>query len=176
MFNYVETHAMSIAPLSGWRGMFQESCIIPGLTQDSQTEPSFHACKKLMTTGSVGTLSADFKDLNSGNLSYGSKKELFKRWKSLTNRSTAKSISKAQKIVRPCALLIQIINDKIFLSRYIQMQEDGIVYDMDLKFTAGKKAPEKSYPQVMMTADWHVSEMCPIASRETINMIEYFKT
>lgn len=175
-FKYVPTHALVVSPLSGWKGTFPEkSVIIPGLVRDMITEPSVHLAKQIMSTGSIGRLNPSLSDYNHLDSLEGAEKSAFqKRWASVTNRRNGKIYAIAQEYTVPSALIVQVIDNKTFLTRYISMPKNGVVYDMNLQFTAGHSKPKISHPAALVMGDYHAWQGDEVAWKATLEMLDYF--
>lgn len=176
-FKYVPTHALVVSPLAGWKGAFPDSSVIlPGLVKEMITEPTNYLSKQLMTTGSVGRLRPDvsnYKHLE--DYSEQDQREFSKRWSGIANRRLGKIYAIAQEYTLPSALIVNVIDDKTFLTRYISMHEDGIVYDLNLKFTQGKKTPEISRPSSLEMGDYHAWLGNKSAYEATKEQLKFFK-
>lgn len=170
IFKYVQTHALSMSPLQGWSGAHETSVIFPGLIKELKTEKSYKLCRQIMTTGSVGKLNAfrtQYKHItdDEGSLSFN------KRWSFVQNRRGGRTYEIAKQFTKPSALIVDILDKKTFLTRYITMENTGVVYDKGLKFTAFHNKPEISRPKALVMGDQHsffadeqnfkaVSKMC----------------
>lgn len=176
-FKYVPTHALVQSPLAGWKGAFPDkSVIIPGLIRDMITEPSHHLAKQLMSTGSVGKLDPTLSDYSHLQDLEGAERTAFnKRWSSVTNRRNGKIYAIAQEYTVPSALIVDVIDSKTFLSRYISMPQTGIVHDQNLKFTAGKTKPDIIQPEALVIGDSHVWQLDASAWKATFEMIDFYK-
>jgi hypothetical protein len=154
-FKYNEVHALCQSPLSGWDGTFKKTTILPGLIRELKSEPSVHLCKQIISAGSLGNLSANLKDyefIKDESLI----KEFNKRWKAVKNtRQTGKSFAIAKEYIEPCALIVDIIDNDTFLTRYVSMPKSGILYDKNLCFQNKRKEPKTIRPELFMIADFH---------------------
>ncbi len=176
-FKYVPTHGLVQSVISGWRGAFPDkSVIIPGLIRDMITEPSHHLAKQLMSTGSIGKLDptltnySHLQDLEGAELA-----QFNKRWSSVTNRRNGKIYAIAQEYTVPSALIVDVIDSKTFLSRYISMPQTGVVHDLNLKYTSGKSKPEIVQPEALVIGDSHVWQLDETAWKATFEMIDFYK-
>lgn len=175
-FKYVPTHALVVSPLTGWKGAFPDtSVIIPGLIKEMITEPSHRLAKQLMSTGSVGRLNPNITNYKHLENYDESEKRIFdKRWNSVVNRRAGRVYAVAQEYTLPSALVVNILDDKTFLSRYVTMEKTGVVYDMNLKFTYGESKPEISRPSALYKGDTHVYQMDEDVWEVTGKMIDFF--
>jgi len=176
LFKYVPTHALVMSPLTGWKGAFSDSSVImPGLVKELITEPSNRLSKQLMTTGSVGRLNpsiTNYEHLQN----YNSKdvSQFNRRWESVINRRLGRNYAIAKEYTVPSALIVNVINDKIFLPRYITMFGEKEVFDLNLKFTVGKKSPENYNPEAFIKADSHVWQGDEQVWEISKDMIKFF--
>lgn len=172
IFHYVPTHALTASPLAGWGGAFpSKTAILPGLIKELITEPSNKYCKQLISTGSVGYLNANYEQYEEITPEHEEFTFLRRRWTTATNRAVGKTTAIAQKFIKPSALIIDILDDDTFLTRYITMNEDGVIYDLNRKFTSGKKQPESSSPLALVAGDYHAYEVEESSHRATMEMI-----
>lgn len=173
IFHYVPTHALVQSPLAGWAGAFpSKTAILPGLIKELITEPSNRYCKQLISTGSVGYLNANYDQYEEITPDHQHYSPLRRRWESATSRSTGKTTAIAQKFIKPSALIVDVLDDEIFLTRYVTMNNEGVVYDLDKKFTAGKKHFEKSNPLALVVGDYHAYEVEKSSHEATLEMLE----
>ncbi|HNC56670.1 MAG TPA: hypothetical protein PLP33_14565 [Leptospiraceae bacterium] len=176
-FKYVPTNALVVSPLTGWKGAFPESsAIIPGLIKEMVTEPSQRLAKQLMTTGSIGRLNPEltnYKHIEEA--SETDQREFHKRWGSVVNRRMGRVYAIAQEYTIPSALVVNVLDNKTFLSRFVSMPKTGTVYDMNLRFTAGKSNPEIYSPEALVMGDCHAWQMDTSAWNATIEMLNHLK-
>jgi len=172
-FQYVPTHAMVQSPVEGWKGVFDESRIIPGLVRDLLTVPSQHLCKQVMSTGSIGRLNADLVDYSHLESDDAAKKAFTRRWAQVQDRRGGKAYALAQQFTVPSALVVELLDHKTFTTRYVSMQNDGqdFLYDVNLRFTAGQQNPTPARPAALVTGDWHVWEKDEQATTATYEQI-----
>jgi hypothetical protein len=170
ILHYCQTHALSGSVVSGWRGAFDESAIIPGLQKELVTLPAAHIGRQILSTGSVGYLNATYDQY--AEFSPSSNKSLHKRWNKVTSRSAGRTTALAQKYVCPSALIVEIIDDKTFLTRFVTMENEGVIYDLDKKITPGKI--EHSNPIALITGDYHCYQMDQQSHQATKEMISFF--
>lgn len=168
-FKYVETNALIQSPLAGHVGAYPDyTTIIPGLVKELRTEPSQHYVKQLMSTGSLGYLNAkvsDFEDLDED-------KEFLRKWRTVTTRRHGKPTAIAKNYVVPSALIVDVLDRKTFLTRFITSYKDGVVYDLNKKFTP--TTVESSQPLALVTGDFHAYYVDEDAYRATKEMIRLF--
>lgn len=175
IFHYVPTHALVVSPLTGWAGAFPgDTAIIPGLVKELVTEPSVHLCKQLITTGSVGYLNASY-DQYGELITTNFASSLKKRWHSVTNRAMGRTTAIAQKFIQPTALIVDILDDETFFTRFVTMSENGVVYDLDKKFVAGNDKPYDNKPEALIIGDYHVEHMLQSSHEATVEMIKALK-
>lgn len=175
MFRYVETHALAVSPLTGWRGVSEKTQIIPGLIKQLETYPTDSYTKMAVTTGSIGNLTLDSEHYkfikDSADDAY--KKRFDQRWNAF--RSQKKPVAIASEFVMPSALIIHVLDDKHFLARRVTMQTgNDHLFDLDLKFTAGKTAPQRISP-ILNVGDSHWWFADPNAVRCTFEQIDTLK-
>ncbi len=174
VFHYTPAQALTQSPLSGFKGSFpSKTAILPGLIKELISEPTVHICKQLISTGSVGYLDADFsqyKEISEDSDNYSILK---KRWSSVTNRSLGKATAIAQMFIKPSALIIEIINDKTFVTRYVTMEQDGIIYDLDKKIHY-RDGISDANPVALVTGDYHYYQREETSHKATMEMIERF--
>lgn len=167
-FRYVETNALLQSPLSGHIGAYPDSStIIPGLTKELRSEPSQHYIKQLMSTGSIGHLNARAKDYDDFE-----DEGFVKKWKSVGTRRRGKATAIAQNFVMPSALIVDVIDDKTFLTRFVTSHKGGIVYDLNRKFTPN--SVEEHQPSAILCGDVHAYEIEKSALQATKEMIKEF--
>lgn len=168
-FKYVETSALVQSPLSGHVGAYPDyTTIIPGLIKELRTEPSQHYVKQLMSVGSVGYLNANITDYS--NLD---DKDFIKKWRTVTTRMYGKPTAVARNYVVPSALIVDVLDAKTFLTRYVSSHRSGVVYDLDKKFTVD--GYENSQPSALVMGDTHaynVDEQAYVATKEMITMFK----
>lgn len=163
-FKYVETNALLQSPLSGHQGAYDGSTIIPGLIKEMRIEPSQFYVKQLTSTGSVGHLNARVGDY------VGMEDEGFlKKWKSASTRRNGKTTAIAQNYVVPSALIIDILDNKTFLTRFVTSLDKGIVYDLNHKFTPD--GVEDYQPSALNVGDTHAYNHDAEAVEATFEMI-----
>jgi hypothetical protein len=172
-FKYVPTHALVMSPLAGWRGAFEHSTIVPGLVKELQTEPSPKYAKQLMSTGSIGRLDAsiDHYDHIRSSADEEFAKAFGKRWHIVTNRVGGRRFAIGQNYTVPSALLVHVIDEKIFLTRYVTMPTPGVVHDLNHRFTAGKKEPEVLRPEALAFGDTHAIQVDPVEWSGSLEMV-----
>jgi hypothetical protein len=168
-FKYVETNALLQSPLAGHVGAYPDmTTIIPGLVKELRTEPSQHYVKQLISTGSVGYLNAKAKDYSE----VEEEKEFNKRWRTVKTRRNGKASAIADNYVEPAALIVDVLDRKTFLTRFVTSKKNGIVYDLDKKFTPDGYV--KSQPSALVTGDFHAYYVDEDAYRATKDMIRFF--
>lgn len=155
-FKSIEGNALAINPLSGLEHVFNKSTIVPTMTKEAITEKSLKLCNQILGTGGIGKLTAKLEDY-SLLTDVESRKKLETRWKTL-NKPASKAYHAINEFIEPTALIIDILDDNTFFSRYITMRESGVVYDKNYKFTVDKK-PEKSRPESLVLGDFHVIDL-----------------
>lgn len=156
IFKYVPTHALAMSPVQGWDGAFDKSAIIPGLIKEVKTAMTDKHCKQIMTTGSLGCLTAQFEQYNHITEST-SRVEFHKRWAVVNrqNRMGGRNYEIARTYTNPTALIIDIIDENLFLSRYVTMEPSAkCAYDLDKKYTIYGKS-YKSTPSALVVGDIH---------------------
>ena len=176
IFHYSPTHALVTSALAGWAGAFPgKSVILGGLIKELTTEPSHISCKQLMTTGSVGYLDAGYEQYDGIKPDYDSTihTDFYRRWNNVAGRNQGKTTAIAQKFIVPSALIVDIIDDNIFLTRYVSMHESGVIYDLDKKITKDKVV--KNTPSALVLGDYHVWTMDENTHKVNKEMIEFFK-
>lgn len=172
MFRFVETHALAVSPLSGWKGVSDKTQIIPGLIKQLETYPTDSHARQAVTTGSIGYLTLDSEHYKfiSDSSDNAYKKRFSDRWNNF--RSQKKTTAIASEFVRPSALLIHVIDDKRFLLRRLTMQPgNDYVYDLNKKYTANKRNPQTVRPSLDI-GDTHAWFADPMAMRCTFEQIE----
>lgn len=176
-FKYVPTHALVQSPLAGWRGTFDHSTVIPGLVKELQTEPSPRYAKQNMTTGSIGRLEATLDNYiyHAKSEDAAHRKAFQKRWNIVTNRAGGRRFAIAQNYTVPSALIVHVLDEKTFLTRFVSMIEPGVVYDLDKKYTAGKKKPETYRPAAINCGDTHAFQTDKTEWQATLSMIRELK-
>jgi hypothetical protein len=162
-FKYVESGALVQSPLSGHRNIYPHSTIVPGLVKELVTEPTQTSIKQLMSTGSVGSLSAKYEDYEEDD------KKFDQKWQRITSKQYSRSTVIAQTFIQPSALIVDVLNKRTFLTRYVTSSEDGVVYDLGKKFTPEGK--EKIKPTALLTGDWHAFNASEVATKATKDMI-----
>lgn len=170
-FKFVQTHALASSPLTGWRGAFEKTAIIPGLIKEMQSEPTQKSCKWIVSTGSLGHLDPS---LSGYAAAAQSPDEAYrKRFQDRHNkaRSQKKTTAIAREYVKPSALVIHVLGDKLFLIRTVTMETGGVVYDLDKKYTAGERSPKKSRPAFLNIGDSHEFVASETAVKTSYNQI-----
>lgn len=161
---FVETSALVQSPLAGHIGAYPDySTIIPGLVKELRTEPSNKYVKQLMSTGSLGYLDAKYTDYELDDA------EFTKKWRNVVTRRHGKPTAIAKNYIQPSALIIDILDKKIFLSRFITSVKDGVVYDLNKKFTP--RGVEKYQPSALNVGDFHAYYADEVATKATKDMI-----
>lgn len=158
MFKYVPTHALAMSPIQGWAGAHDKTIILPGLVRDIITEKSHKLSKQIIATGSIGKLNAflsNYKHVTEEE----SRVEFVKRWSKVQNRRGGRSYEIAKQFTVPTALIVDILDDETFFTRYVTMERSGIVYDKGLKFIAGKSKPAVSRPKALYLGDIHAVDL-----------------
>lgn len=169
MFKYVETNALVQSPLAGHMGAYPDnSTIIPGLVKELRTEPSQHYVKQLISTGSVGYLDARFSDY----AEFEDSKEFAKKWQAVRTRRHGKGTAIAQNYIQPTALIVDILDRKTFLTRFVTSNDTGVVFDLNKKFTA--TSVETHQPEALITGDFHAYYVDDTAYKATKDMIRFF--
>jgi hypothetical protein len=164
-FKYIETSALLQSPLAGHVGMYPDSStIVPGLVKELRSEPSQHYIKQLMSVGSVGHLNARAKDYDEFD-----DDGFVKKWKAVGTRRKGKASAIAQNFVVPSALIIDIIDNKTFLTRFVTSYKNGVVYDLNRKFTP--EGIETHSPSALLVGDVHAWEVEYSALNATKEMI-----
>lgn len=173
-FQYCPTHALRKFPLTGWRGgKPNETLIVPALGRQLITEPSNGDIpRQKMTTGSVGRLNADL--VNYAHVDT-EKQDFRRRWAEIENRRLAGQYVQALNFVVPSALIVDIVNDDLFFTRYVSMRQPGVVYDKGLKFTAGMGRPEPSRPLAINVGDIHAIHVDERTWAATLDMVQKLK-
>lgn len=174
IFKYVPTHALAMTPIQGWDGASEKSVILPGLVKEVKTALTDKYCKQIMTTGSLGCLTAHFSNYNHIKDS-DSRIELTKRWSRVNsqNRRGGRSYEIARNYTKPTALIVDILDNTTFLSRYVTM-ESNVVYDLDTKYYPNKP-PTKSKPSALVVGDLHaygVDETKLAATKRIIEQLQ----
>lgn len=163
---YIETNALIQSPLSGHSGAYpNKTSIIPGLVKELRCEPSQYYVKQLLSTGSLGYLDASVNDY----VDQKDDAELGRKWRNVTTRIHGKPTAIAQNYVVPAALVIDVIDDKTFLSRFVSSHRSGVVYDLNLRFTP--TGYEESQPASLVVGDTHaalVDDDALLATKEMI--------
>jgi hypothetical protein len=173
LFKFVETHALAASPLMGWRGFSEKSAIIPGLIKELEPLPTDTDAKILVTTGSIGPLLDDEQYYDYVRTS--TDKAYVKRFenRAKTFRSQKKTTALAKEYVMPSALIVHVVNEKIFLIRRVTMQPNkDFVYDLNNKYTAGKRAAKKIQPLFLDVGDTHAWFADPTAIKATFEQID----
>ena len=157
IFKYVPTHALAMSPVQGWDGAFDKSAIIPGLIREVKTAMTDKHCKQIMTTGSLGCLTAQFEQYNHITES-SSRIEFHKRWAVVNtqNRRGGRNYEIARTYTKPTALIVDIIDENTFLSRYVSMEpKSNCAYDLNKKYTVNGSSPQISRPSALVVGDVH---------------------
>jgi hypothetical protein len=159
-FRYRPTNALVQRVTTGYEGVFNETAIIPALCKELVTLPisaNAISAKQIMTSPSIGKLDAAITDYS--NLSDEAQKVLSARFASIQHRRLGANYSKAQTRVSPAALIVQVLNNKHFVTRYVTAKQEGVLYDLDKKFTPD--GWEDSRPLSLLAGDiheWHKSD------------------
>lgn len=170
VFKYVPTHALAMSPIAGWSGAHESTVILPGLVKDLVTEKSNNLCKQIISTGSIGKLNAflsHYSHIEDDDV----RTRLVKRWSLVQGRRGGRIYEVAKQFTVPCALVVDVIDSKTFLTRYVTMEKEGTVYDKGLKFTAGKDSPVKSTPKALVVGDQHAYTSDTLSSAASFEMI-----
>lgn len=165
---YVETNALVQSPLSGHAGAYPTSSIIPGLVKELRSEPSVSYIKQCMSTGSVGYLNASTRDY-----SEIEGEGILKRLKAVRTRRNGKASAIAANYVTPSALIVDVLDKKTFLTRFVTSYDNGIVYDLDRKFNP--EGSEKIQPAAILLGDLHAYNVDPVALTASKDMIQSLK-
>lgn len=153
MFKYVPTHALCVSPVQGWSGVSEKSLIIPGLIKDLITESSHKLCKQVISTGSIGKLAAFLTQYN--HIVDEEKRASFlRRWSLVQNRRGGRSYHIAKENTKPSALIVDVLDDNTFFTRFVTMETDGVVYDLNNKFTSDGQVKQHR-PESLVTGDLH---------------------
>lgn len=161
---FVETHALVQSPLAGHKGAYPDySTIIPGLVKELYTEPSHKYVKQLMSTGSIGRLNAKYTDYDIEDA------EFTKKWRSVVTRRHGRPTAIAKNYIEPSALIVDVLDKKIFLTRFITSRNNGVVYDLNKKFTP--RGVEKHQPSALVAGDFHAFNADEVATKATKDMI-----
>lgn len=161
---FVETSALVQSPLAGHIGAYPDySTIIPGLVKELRTEPSNKYVKQLMSTGSIGSLDAKYTDYEVDDA------EFTKKWRNVVTRRHGKPTAIAKNYIEPSALVIDILDKKLFLTRFVTSRGNGVVYDLNKKFTPN--GVEKHQPSALVAGDWHAYFADDISTKATKDMI-----
>lgn len=145
-FKYVQTTPTAVSPTSGWSGAHEESIILPGLVKDLVTEKSHKLCKQIISAGSVGRLVP------------------------IENRVNGRAFEIAKQFTVPCALIVDLLDNKTFFTRYVTMEKEGTLYDKNLKFTAGDDGPAISRPSAIVLGDQHAYTADPLSTEASLEM------
>jgi hypothetical protein len=132
-FKQIDVNPTAASVISGFEGVFDKSTILCGLIKELKTEKSLIAGKQIMSTGSIGRLDAKLAAYNL--LSPVDFKELEKVWN--RTKENTKTFQIAKELIEPSALIVDVVDDKIFFTRFVTMRKSGIVYDRNLKFVYG---------------------------------------
>lgn len=163
---YVETNALIQSPLSGHVGAYPDkTTIIPGLTKELRSEPSQYYVKQLISTGSLGPLNAnasDYEELEED-------KDLLRKWRSISTRRHGKATAIAQNYIVPSALIVNVLDNKTFLTRFVTSAKGGVVYDLDKKFMPDDI--DTSQPAALYCGDVHAYSIHQPALNATKEMI-----
>jgi hypothetical protein len=161
---FVETSALTQSPLAGHVGAYPDfSTIIPGLVKELRTEPSNKYVKQLMSTGSLGYLDAKYTDYEVED------SEFTKKWRNVVTRRHGKPTAIAKNYIQPSALIIDVLDKKVFLSRFITSKHNGVVYDLNKKFTPN--GVTKHQPSALVTGDFHAFNADDVSTKGTKDMI-----
>lgn len=170
-FKYVPTHALAHSPLSGWRGAVPgQSVIIPGLVRELVTETSRKTGKQMMTTGSIGSLDANLTNYEFLS-SEEDRRDFARRWMKVQDRRGGHVTALATNYIVPSALIVEVLDDGRFLTRYVTMTDGESVYDLGLKFTAGSRKPKASRPSALVVGDTHAWTVDVVNWRATLDMV-----
>lgn len=172
IFKYVPTHALSMSPVQGWDGAFDKSAIIPGLIREVKTALTDKHCKQIMTTGSLGCLTAQFEQYNHITES-NSRLEFHKRWEvvSRQNRRGGRNYEIARTYTKPTALIVDVLDENTFLSRYVTMEPKAdCAYDLNKKYMVDGSVQESS-PSALVVGDIHAYGIDKGKFRATLNVI-----
>lgn len=164
-FKYVETNALLQSPLSGHQGAYPDTTtIVPGLIKEASTEPSQFYVKQLISTGSIGYLNARVNDYDDNE-----DEGLVKKWRSANTRRNGKTTAIAKNYVVPSALVIDVLDNKTFLTRFVTSLQNGVVFDLDKKFTPN--GVSDSRPSALVVGDTHALSVDNDAIVASIDMI-----
>lgn len=167
MLRYVETNALLQSPISGHKGAYPDtSTILPGLVKELQTETSQNYVKQIMSTGSVGYLNARAKDYSE----VTEDPDFNKKWKSIGTRRHGKPTAIAQNYVVPSALIVEVLDKKTFLTRFVTSFKGGTVCDLGLKFSP--TGVEDNTPKALFVGDTHACVADRPAIDATLDMIK----
>ena len=174
LFKYVPTHALAMSPVQGWDGAFDKSVIIPGLIKEVKTSLTDKHCKQIITTGSLGKLTAHFSQYNHITEA-NSRTEFHKRWAAVNtqNRRGGRNYEIARNYTKPTALIVDVLDNNTFLSRYITM-ESNAVYDLNTKYTFNKPYQEHR-PSALVVGDIHAYGVDTDKFNATKNVIKALK-
>lgn len=165
---YVETNALAVSPIAGHVGAYPDSTsIIPGLVKELRTEPSQHYVKQVISTGSVGRLEATLADYPA----VEEEREFLRKWRTVHTRRQSRPVAIAQNYVVPSALVVDVLDERTFLTRFVSSHRAGVVYDLNKKFTP--EGWEESAPLALVTGDFHAWEVDEAAYGATREMIKY---
>lgn len=169
-FKYVPTHALVKSPLAGWRGAHPgQSVIIPGLIRELVTETSRKTGKQTMATGSIGQLDAALTDYNF--LAQDDRYNFARRWAKVQDRRGGSVTALATNYVVPSALVVEVLDDDSFVTRYVTMTDGKSVYDLGTKFTAGSSQAEFSTPSALVVGDTHAWTVDDDSWEATLDMV-----
>jgi hypothetical protein len=167
VLKYVETNALIQSPLAGHVGAYPDTtCIIPGLVKELRTEPSHHYVKQLISTGSVGYLDAGHEDYSE----LEADKDFAKKWRTMISRKNGKPTAIAQNYISPSALVVDVLDDKTFVTRFVSSHRSGVVYDLNKRFTP--TGFEESKPLALVAGDVHAYQVDDMAYEATKEMIQ----
>lgn len=156
-FKQIDVSPTAASVISGFEGIFDKSTILCGLIKELKTEKSLVVGKQIMSTGSIGKLDAKLEDYNL--LPPADFSELEKVWN--RTKENTKAFQVAKELIEPSALIVDVVDDKVFFTRFITMRKSGVVYDRNLKFSYGKTKPEVIRPKALIIGDFHSIETCP---------------
>lgn len=166
---YVETNALVQSPLAGHVGAYPDTTsIIPGLVKEMRTEPSQHYVKQVTSTGSIGYLNADISTYEG----VEEDKDFLRKWRTVRSRSNGRPTAVAQNYIVPSALVVDVLDNKTFLTRFVSSHRSGVVYDLNKKFTPD--GYEEIEPLALVVGDTHAynANMSAVdATKEMIQML-----
>lgn len=170
-FKQIDVNPTAASVISGFEGVFDKSTILCGLIKELKTEKSLVVGKQVMSTGSIGKLDAKLDDYNL--LDTADFEELEKVWN--RTKENTKAFQIAKELIEPSALIIDVVDDKTFFTRFVTMRKSGVVYDRNLKFSYGKIKPEIIRPECLVLGDVHAWDVDEIALAATDEMAKELK-